>query len=389
MPTIVKRGARFLVRVRKNGFKPVSQTFNRKTDAVAWGRRVEADMQAGRFADAPAVVPTLREAISEYREKVAIHLKGARDYAYSFKEVEGSALGAKPVDKVAPADLAEWRDALAGRGLKPATVVRRLGLLSGVLSWCHKERGWLQDNPMRSVRKPTVRDARTRTLDAEEVRYLGIATAAARATWLADAVTLLIRTAMRRSELVALLRADVDMARSVALLRDSKNGDQREVPLCPEARAAIERLSTDAGRDGRATILPINDPEAISFAFRRAVVRARARYEEDCAAAGQPCHAKFMHGIRLHDLRHHAVSTWARTGAGRDMAVLVEHRQTELVETEASPALPSNSLGNATLLALDDLLQPRHAMSQGVVAHLNTDVAPPHLVRNRCGRAGA
>ncbi len=314
MPTIIKRGDRFLVRVRKNGFRPVSSTFIRKSDAAAWGRRVEADMQAGRFVEASEPAPTLRTAIGEYRAKVAVHLKGARDYAYSFKEIEASALGAKPVDKVAPADLAEWRDALAGRGLKPATVARRLGLLSGVLSWCHKERGWLQENPMRSVRKPTVRDARTRTLDPEEVRYLGIATAAARATWLADAVTLLIRTAMRRSELVALLCADVDMARSVALLRDSKNGEQREIPLCPEAKAAVERLSADASREGRASVLPINDPEAISFAFRRAVVRARARYEEDCAAAGRPCDAKVMHGIRLHDLRHHAVSTWARTG---------------------------------------------------------------------------
>lgn len=315
MPTIIKRGDKFLARIRKHGFSPVSQTFIRKTDAQAWGRRVEADMQAGRWLDEAAkAVPSLKDAIGEYRIKVAVRLKGARDYAYSFKEIEASDIGTKPVDQLKPADLADWRDALAGRGLKPATVARRLGLLSGVLSWCHKEKGWLSENPMRSVRKPTVRDARTRTLDPEEVRYLELATAAARAAWLPDAVTLLIRTAMRRSELVGLQCDDVDIGRSVAILRDSKNGEQREVPLCPEAKAAIERLTAEAAKQGRKGLLPINDPEAVSFAFRRAVVRSRARYEEDCAAAGRICDAKFMHGIRLHDLRHHAVSAWARTG---------------------------------------------------------------------------
>lgn len=315
MPTIIKRGDRFLARVRKQGFEPVSQTFIRKTDAQAWGRRVEADMQSGKWKDeVTRLVPSLRDAITEYRAKVAVHLKGARDYAYSFKEIEASELGAKRVDQVKPADLAVWRDALAGRGLKPATVARRLGLLSGVLSWCQKEKDWLADNPMRAVRKPVVRDARTRTLDPEEVRYLGMATAAARAKWLPDAVTLLIRTAMRRSELVGLQCVDVQLARSVAVLRDSKNGDSREVPLCPEAVAAMARLMAAASKSKLGGVLPINDPEAFSFAFRRAVVRARARYEEDCAAEGRECDAKFMHGIRLHDLRHHSVSLWARTG---------------------------------------------------------------------------
>lgn len=314
MPTIIKRGDRFLVRVRRNGFDPVSQTFIRRADALAWGRKVEVDMQAGRWVEPSKTVPTLKEAIAEYRRRVAVNLKGERDYAYAFKEIEQSALGAQAIDRLRPADLAKWRDQLAARGLKPATVARRLGLLSGVLTWCHKEQGWIRDNPMKAVRKPTVRDARTRTLDAEEVRYLGIATAAARAKWLPDAVAVLIWTAMRRSELVSLRCADVDLARSVARLHTTKNGDARDVPLAPAACAALGRLIDDAKAQARAGVLPIEDPEAISFAFRRAVVRARARYEEDCTAGGRECDPAFLAGVRLHDLRHHSISMWARTG---------------------------------------------------------------------------
>lgn len=218
-----KDNGTFLARVRKAGFKPVSQSFIRKADALAWGRRIEADMQAGRHKELSEVVPTLKAAIAEYRAKVAINLKGCRDYGYVFQGLEDSPLGLKPLDQAKPAGLADWRDSMTARGLAPATVARRLSLLS-VLAYCWRERGWLTENPMKAVRKPTVRDARTRTLDPEEVRYLTVAVAAARAKWLPDAITLLIQTAMRRSELVALQCADVDMSRSVAVLIDAKCG---------------------------------------------------------------------------------------------------------------------------------------------------------------------
>ena len=60
MSTVVKRGDRFLARVRKQGFKPVSQTFIKKADAQTWGRRVEADMQAGRWIETAAVADAHR-----------------------------------------------------------------------------------------------------------------------------------------------------------------------------------------------------------------------------------------------------------------------------------------------------------------------------------------
>lgn len=309
-----KDNGTFLARVRKTGFKSVSQSFIRKSDALAWGRRIEADMQAGRHKELSEAVPTLKDAIAEYRTKVAINLKGCRDYGYVFQGLEDSPLGLKPLGQVKPAGLAEWRDTMTARGLAPATVARRLGLLSAVLSYCQRERGWLAENPMRMVRKPTVRDARTRTLDPEEVRYLSVAVAAARAKWLPDAITLLIQTAMRRSELVGLRCSDVDMSRSVAVLLDAKCGG-REVPLSNVAKEALGRLIDVATQQGCKGVLPIEDPEAVSFAFRRAVVRARARYEEDCTAQGRVPDVGFMEGIRLHDLRHHYLSEWARTGA--------------------------------------------------------------------------
>lgn len=314
MPTFTVRNGRHQVKIRQQGFKPVTRTFIRKADAVAWGRKVEADMQAGRWVEDIPQVPTLSKAIADYRVTVACHLKGAKSYGYSFKDIEGSALGGKPVDQIEPTDLAAWRDSLSARGLKPATVLRMMGLLSGVLSWCVKEKGYIESNPLSNVRKPSVRDARDRTLSDAEAAYLCRAAVAARAVWLPDVVTVLMQTAMRRSELLGLLVKDCDFDKCFALLRESKNGDARAVPLAPDALAALRRLVDLANKLGNRRVVPVADPEAISTAFQRAVKRGRQRYEEDCIEQGREADPGFLAGLRLHDLRHHAVSAWANTG---------------------------------------------------------------------------
>lgn len=87
MPTIIERGGRFLARVRKDGFKPVSRTFDRKRDALDWGRTVEADMQAGRWMDERTLAPTVREALKVYHCQVADQLKWAEFYVYTWEKL--------------------------------------------------------------------------------------------------------------------------------------------------------------------------------------------------------------------------------------------------------------------------------------------------------------
>ena len=72
-----------------------------------------------------------------------------------------------------------------------------------------------------------------------------------------------------------------------------------------------------------------------------------------------------------------------------DVPFLVERRGAEPVEAKPAPALPADGLGDAALLAFDDLAQARRAVGDGVLAHLDADVAPAHLVCNGGGGAGA
>lgn len=314
MASIKERGGRFQIRVRRDGFETVAKTFIKRSDALAWGRRVEADMESGRWTDAKTATPTLREAVAQYQASALLTLKGHKTYGYWLEEIAATGMASKAVNAITPHDLASWRDAQQLAGLKPGTVVRKLGLLSGVLNWCHKERGWISSNPMRSVSKPRVSDARERTLSASEFQYLQAAAQTSRAPWLADAIVVLLRTAMRRGELWGLRTKGIDFEKSVAHLADTKNGVARNVPLCPVSREALRRLADAAQRRGDEGVIPVGNAAAISLAYRRTLVRARRAYVEDCSARGVCADHQFLEDACLHDLRHHAITLWASTG---------------------------------------------------------------------------
>lgn len=314
MASISQRGSRYLVRVRRDGFASVAKTFIKRADAVAWGRRVETDMEAGRWIDEARKVPTLKEAIAEYRLKVAVKMKGAADYSYRFDEFEALPWAAKPVNTVTPFDISVWRDDQMPR-LAPGTVVRKLALLSGVFTWCVKERGWMTVNPLSLVSKPRVADGRDRTLSVEEVRYLMETASTSKAAWLSSSLTVLMNSAMRRSELFGLKRQDVDASTSTARLHDTKNGSARDVPLCPRSLAALQELAGAAQARGDVALLPLGAVGSLSTRFKVTVGRARQTYIADCLATGRECDGSFLLNVRLHDLRHHAVSAWANTGA--------------------------------------------------------------------------
>lgn len=323
MPTIIERGGRFLARVRKDGFKPVSRTFDRKRDALAWGRTVEADMQAGRWADERALAPTVREALKDYRSQVADRLKGAEFYAFTWDKLIQEPWTAKRMNEVTAVDVSGWRTAMTAAGLAAGTVVRRLGLLSGFFTWA-MDRGWVQASPVKGVRRPRVNDARDRVLTDEERRWLLAGAAAGRQVWLSDALVVLLHSAMRRGELWGLTVGDVDLSKGVARLSSerTKTGKAREVPLDGPAREALGRLAERAAGQAEAAalptegarLIPVSDAPAVSLAFRRALARGRALYADQCKAEGCKPVPGFLEGVRLHDCRHTAATTWAAAG---------------------------------------------------------------------------
>lgn len=332
MAAISERSGRYFVRVRRKGFPTVSKTFTRRTDAAAWARRVESDMESSRWRPHQAPTPTFREVVREYRELVAPRMRGAATYRYRFDEFEALPFASSPIANVRPADIALWRDSQAIH-LRPGTVVRKLAMLSSIFTWALREREWISVNPAAVVSRPRVADCRSRTLSQQEIDWLLRAARTSKAMWLPAALTVLMSSAMRRSELCRLRREDLDLDRAVVRLAETKNGSPRAVPLCPEALQALRTLASAAEIRGDARVLPIGESGSLSTRFKVTVRRAIAMYRTDCLAQGFEPQAGFLADLRLHDLRHHAVTRWANTGALSlvELMVISGHKTTRML----------------------------------------------------------
>src|SRR5690606_22595678 len=101
--------------------------------------------------------------------------------------------------------------------------------------------GWTASSPLDGVNRITkIRNERMRYLsDAERKRLLD-ACKASDNEHLYPVVVFALSTGARKSEILGLTLTDLDLDRDTAVLRDTKNGDTRAVPVVHHLRDVLE-----------------------------------------------------------------------------------------------------------------------------------------------------
>jgi integrase len=314
-----KQKTSYRVQIRRHGLPPVTETFDRKTDADRWARDTEADLQRGlRFPQHEAEKRTLAELVDRQLEHVKLH----RPHDYDRQRVilnwwkEKIGTYTLATISVRPDLLGKARDELLTEGSAPATVVRYMAGLSKAFSNAVKEWHWLRDNPLRNISKPQEPRGRMRYLDDEERPRLLAACRRSEYKALYLVVLWLITTGMRRGELFGLRWQDVDLERRVAVLQDTKNGDRRSVPIIPE----VVQLLREHGK-----VRTLN--QELIFAPTSADMWL---FDKAWYAALREAKIK---DFRLHDLRHCAASYAAMSGASvPELAALLGHKTLAMVK---------------------------------------------------------
>jgi integrase len=203
----------------------------------------------------------------------------------------------------------------------PATVNRYFETIATALHVAEREYEWLRESPARKVRDLAEPRGRVRFLsDAERTSLL--ADTKTRSRDLHALVTVALCTGARAGELLALRWPDVDLARGLATLHDTKNGDRRAMPLAGpalaelKARSKVRRIDSD---------LVFPDPVNAKDGVARPLDYAKP-FRAALKATG-------IANFRFHDLRHTAASYLAMNGATTaEIAAVLGHKTLAMVK---------------------------------------------------------
>lgn len=326
MATIRKRGERWQARIQRKGFHPIAKSFLTRLDAEKWARLTESGLERGLYiCPAEAQRTTLANALDRYEQEVSALKKSHSVEKYYVQHWRKSRLAPLALSAIRGSDVAQYRDARLKNGLSPTSVRHELALLSHLFSIASREWGMESlSNPVKQIRQPGFARGRERRVSDAEVeaicREVNLEIAAC--------IRLAVLTAMRRGELLGLLRSDIEYARSIAVLNETKNGDRRVVPLSAEANNLLRGLP--ARIDGK--VFGITG-SGLTHSFKRAVTRARSKYEKEGGRA-----ERFLRDLHFHDLRHEAASRFVERGLHPlEVMSITGHRDTKMLKRYVHP----------------------------------------------------
>lgn len=326
---LVKDGTkRFTAEIRLKGYPVQSATFKRKTDASRWIQDTESAIREGRhFKTIEAKKHTFADMINRYIKDVFPTKPKSEKRQRQNLEWWRDRLGAYLLADITPALIVECRDELlAGQTIRnkqrsPATVVRYMSALSHAFTIAVNEWQWIDDTPMRKVKKPVEPRGRVRFLDDDERAKLLAACKESKNAMLYPCVVLALSTGMRQGELMSLKWNDVDLKNGVIILHETKNGERRRVPVSGLAldllreHSKIRRIDTPLLFPSK--IKP-QQPVELKKAWLNALTKAQ------------------IDNFHWHDLRHCTASYLAMNGASlAEIAEVLGHKTLSMVKRYA------------------------------------------------------
>lgn len=352
MASIYKRkNGKYQAKIRVKGHPPVSETFERKTDAAKWARNTEKEIEDGiYFKTLEARKHTLAELVDRYIEDVIPHKYSKKPDQEKVKtrlKWWKAKIGSHLLISVTPSLLAEYRDKLLKEPYKKfkrtsnkannekledkqseenkeverlrsgATVNRYMATLSTALTTATNEWGWLDENPMFKVSKKPETRGRIRFLTDTEHDTLLKACKATSNPNLYIVVQIALSTGARFSEIMNLKWQNVDLERKLLYFLDTKNKEHRSVPLTGEVFGLLQEHSK---------IRKINTKYVFPGKSGHKPIELKRQWENAIKESN-------LEDFRFHDLRHTAASYLAMNGASLiEIAHILGHKTLQMTK---------------------------------------------------------
>ena len=284
-------------------------------------------MDRGAWRDTSlADASTLGDVLGRYLKEVTALKRGAEIETVKINALLRDSICILKMTALSGKDIAAWRDRRLKK-VKGSTVNREMAIISHAIEIARKEWGIHVENPCKYVRRPPGSSSRDRRLINLEEHYLLEALDSVKSPYVKPMVMFAIETAMRRGELLSLLWENVNLDNRTVLLKETKNGEDRYVPLSSSAVAILQSLP----RSICGNVFPLT-MDAFKKAFVRTLSRARLNYKNNCEASGVSADPKFMKGLRFHDLRHEGTSRLFEKGLNvMEVASVTGHKTLQML----------------------------------------------------------
>ena len=310
MATILKRGGKYQVLIRRKGFATTCRTFHQKADADEWARHMEIKADRGDLPTPVKVLDTyrIRDILEKYRDEITVKKRSANTEAYILNAFLRLPIANLTLAQITPAHFSTHRDKRLKK-VKSGTVNRELGIVKHAFDIAMRE--WdipLRENPLAKFKKLKTDNARSRRLEGEEWNAIKTAVATCRNPFIMPLIRLAIETAMRRGELLAMQWHHIDFEVRTALIPVTKNGHSRTIPLTSEAVKILREIQDMKEADSKNVFSGVTG-NAADNAWDRIIKRAKV---ED---------------LHFHDLRHEAISRFFERGLSvPEVALISGHR---------------------------------------------------------------
>jgi integrase len=333
MATITERATkdgtkRYRTEVRLKGYPPQTATFKRKTDAHKWIQDTESAIREGRhFKTAEAKKHTLADLVDRYIKDVMP--TKPKQAAAQLPQLERwkAELGSYLLADITPAVIVECRDKLLteptprGEKRNPATVVRYMAALSHAFTIAVNEWQWIEDSPMRKVKKPNESKGRVRFLEDDDRKTLLKACKESPNPLLYPCVILALSTGMRQAEQMNLIWQDVNLKDGFLILYETKNGERRRVTLAGHCLELLLKHAKNKRLDTKLLFPSERNPQKpidLRKAFKNALNKTS------------------IIDFHWHDLRHCTASYLAMNGASlAEIAEVLGHKTLNMVKRYA------------------------------------------------------
>lgn len=293
--TIRAGGCSFQVKLYLNG-SSISATFDTLAEAQTYRDtiraskthdRVEREIKEERVERLANKTFTLSAALDKFKKGIPDTQASKKEEEARIGKIQRMPIAGLNFYAVKPKDITALLEAIGGTSENRRHYAL---LLSKVYKKARKPSGWglKVDNPFFDFELPAKNKPRERRVSAAEYDLIK----ANIPVEVLSVIIIALETAARKSEILNAQRRDLNIKERTLLLRKTKNGEQRMLPLSNRAIAILRGMK---------------DGEGDKLFDGLNACKLRYRWEKMRKATG-------LHDLHFHDLRHEATSRLVENG---------------------------------------------------------------------------